>query len=292
MSQKRGFKLPRNIEKMDSLIRLGMRYPKTPGLVCSPVPLAPAATRTVLRYSARTTVNCNLGFLNSQVFSGNSVFDPDVTGTGNQPVGHDQWSALYTRYRVLASAVRVAACTPAATTNASSLINLVVTPMNLANALSNADAGAAQPYAKRAVFNGFYPQGLSSSPAQIYHQMTTAQMQGHNAEAVIADDENSATTAANPAQMWYWHILVEPVDRATSTNVTLEITIDYLVDYYEVQVASISSYLSSAFLKHQLKTIEMQKSSGDKRSPPTNHDPDDKQALELAVLQARGGSGV
>jgi hypothetical protein len=37
----------------------------------------------------------------SQVFRGNSLYDPDQTGTGAQPVYFDQWMALYSQYRVL-----------------------------------------------------------------------------------------------------------------------------------------------------------------------------------------------
>lgn len=33
-------------------------------------------------------------------FRAHSIFDPNLTGTGHQPYGHDQYSALYNRYRV------------------------------------------------------------------------------------------------------------------------------------------------------------------------------------------------
>ena len=37
----------------------------------------------------------------------NSVYDPDLTSTGHQPRGHDQWSAIYKRYCVIGANVLV-----------------------------------------------------------------------------------------------------------------------------------------------------------------------------------------
>ena len=37
----------------------------------------------------------------------NSVFDPDLTSTGHQPRGHDQWSTMYQRYCVIGAKVLV-----------------------------------------------------------------------------------------------------------------------------------------------------------------------------------------
>jgi len=40
-------------------------------------------------------------------FNLNSLFDPNRTGTGHQPLGHDQLDLLYNRYRVFAASYRV-----------------------------------------------------------------------------------------------------------------------------------------------------------------------------------------
>lgn len=39
-------------------------------------------------------------------FNLNSLFDPNRTGTGHQPLGFDQWATFYNRYRVLGVDVR------------------------------------------------------------------------------------------------------------------------------------------------------------------------------------------
>lgn len=54
-----------------------------------------------LHYSTRFSLNPGvLGAVSSYVFRLSSIFDPDFTGVGHQPVGHDQYAALYERYQV------------------------------------------------------------------------------------------------------------------------------------------------------------------------------------------------
>lgn len=43
----------------------------------------------------------------SRYYRLNSLYDFDLSGTGNQPVGFDQWSAFYNKYRVLSTDVEI-----------------------------------------------------------------------------------------------------------------------------------------------------------------------------------------
>lgn len=45
-----------------------------------------------------------LGALNQ--FKINSIYDPDLTGAGNQPLGRDTWAAMYNYYKVLETHVK------------------------------------------------------------------------------------------------------------------------------------------------------------------------------------------
>ncbi len=44
-----------------------------------------------------------------QVFTANGLFDPDITGTGHQPRGFDQFMALYDKYVVVSSSITLKA---------------------------------------------------------------------------------------------------------------------------------------------------------------------------------------
>lgn len=60
-----------------------------------------------MRYCATQAITGTLGALGTYVFSANSIYDPDVTGIGHQPMGHDTMATLYNHYVVLGSRVRV-----------------------------------------------------------------------------------------------------------------------------------------------------------------------------------------
>lgn len=66
----------------------------------NPVPLR---HKLVMRYAetiSLTSAAATGNLSTQQLWSLNSIWDCNYTGTGHQPYGHDQMAALYTRYRV------------------------------------------------------------------------------------------------------------------------------------------------------------------------------------------------
>jgi len=49
----------------------------------------------------------NGGATSYYTFRANSIFDPDFSGVGHQPLGHDQWSNFYSTYTVIGSKIMV-----------------------------------------------------------------------------------------------------------------------------------------------------------------------------------------
>lgn len=72
-----------------------------PGLL--PIPIK---TRVTLRYQDIFLLSCSTG-VGSYIYSGNSVFDPDVSGSGHQPYYFDRYAAIYSRYVVLNSRIKI-----------------------------------------------------------------------------------------------------------------------------------------------------------------------------------------
>lgn len=56
-----------------------------------------------MRYAETVNLTSTVGSLDSVVFRANGVFDPNHTGTGHQPMGYDQYSALFNHTIVLGS---------------------------------------------------------------------------------------------------------------------------------------------------------------------------------------------
>lgn len=55
-----------------------------------------------MKYTDRFTLNPNPSGVHAyHFFRWNSIFDPDLTGTGHQPLGHDQYANLYKHYYVV-----------------------------------------------------------------------------------------------------------------------------------------------------------------------------------------------
>lgn len=61
-----------------------------------------------LRYVDTVSIDPGLAGISSHAFYANGIFDPDYTGTGHQPLMHDEYIALYGYYRVISSKIKVA----------------------------------------------------------------------------------------------------------------------------------------------------------------------------------------
>lgn len=70
-------------------------------------------TTAHLRYVDVVSVNAGSAAIASHVFRANSIFDPDFTSTGHQPLMRDEYALLYASYRVISSKIKV---TPVAST--------------------------------------------------------------------------------------------------------------------------------------------------------------------------------
>lgn len=74
------------------------------------IPRGPVAQRTIVRMRYCTPIQLNAGVggsVNYHRFRANSIYDPDFTGVGHQPYGHDTYATLYNHYVVLGSKINV-----------------------------------------------------------------------------------------------------------------------------------------------------------------------------------------
>lgn len=74
---------------------------KTTTALSMTAPVRPDRLLVKLPYSeAFTTTLPGGGIGTAYSFNLNSIYDPNRTGTGHQPLGHDQWYTFYSKYRV------------------------------------------------------------------------------------------------------------------------------------------------------------------------------------------------
>lgn len=60
----------------------------------------PATAKARLRYSTVVALNSTAGTPAHYLFRATSIFDPDYTGIGHQPYGHDTYQGIYNHYQV------------------------------------------------------------------------------------------------------------------------------------------------------------------------------------------------
>lgn len=178
--------------------------------------ICPDIMRVSLPYSYFKTLNAIGGL--DDVIRANSAFDPEFAVGGGQPIGFDQWSALYRRYRVLACKI------DAQFQNKGASASAFVVPMNTSSSLVTGQQIVEQQGSKRKMLT---PSNNGNAEKIVYYK-DTASMRGCTRDAVRSEIFYSALTSGNPTTEWYFHIggyTVNPLD-------TLNIDVDVLVTYY------------------------------------------------------------
>lgn len=110
--------------------------------------LMPDRLRVPLKYDQRIVITSTVGALVTQIYRGNSCYDPDYTGGGQQPVGFDQWSAFYASYMCYASKITVTAM-PVSASISNTTFQMVMYPSLSVTAITSMDDAVSQRYSKR-----------------------------------------------------------------------------------------------------------------------------------------------
>lgn len=89
------------------------RFPMRRSIRTSPQGTAFPRNRIIkLRYVENVTIDPGAVAFAEFAYRANSINDPNLTGGGHQPMGHDQWATFYRRYTVIGAKV-TASCVSA-----------------------------------------------------------------------------------------------------------------------------------------------------------------------------------
>ncbi len=153
-----------------------------------------------------------------RVFRGNDLFDPDQTGVGHQPMGFDQYMALYRKFRVLRSRATVTCFSQG--TGATSQYIVGIVPLQSTTAKSISDYLETD----RCLYRPLGIIGAGNGVTISTDWMDTRVM---FADVAGEDDDLSGTNAASPADVWYWHHFADSHDESTTVSVTHHIVLEY-----------------------------------------------------------------
>jgi hypothetical protein len=187
--------------------------------------IVPDSVYTTLKYVYKANLNTTSQAWQDQIFRGNSIYDPDYTGAGGQPLGRDQWVTFYQNYRVHQSRIRV---NFGAVSGGATQQDVAIIPNTSTSDFTSATRAMESPYSKWGTLTGIASLGTKT----ITNAMSTAKMYGVKQEAVEIDDQFRAAAGGNPTNSWYWHVFV--YDRGSNeADAYVTVEIDYLVEFYK-----------------------------------------------------------
>lgn len=216
--------------------------------------VAPDRARVKLKFEQRASMTLTTGNVNYRTYRGNSLYDPDYTGTGTQPAGYDQWTALYNKYLVRASKMSVTVVSLDGNESEAETIELGLMPSpDFEYVTPDVQHIGTLPYGKFQIasFNGGPQRNIISN------YMSTAKIWGVATSTVSGENAFSADISANPSNDWYWTVYLQPADEASTETYVLYVQITYYAEFFDRKILAPSliseamRYMSIQYDKHQ-----------------------------------------
>lgn len=203
----------------------------TSGFTIKSKPLFGYTARKLLQYYTTSTITSGASSAGTYVFSANGCFDPDITGSGGQPMGFDQMNVFFNHYTVLRSRIRVVFMTNST--------NLRVTA-----ALSTSGSSTAVTSIETLVENGDLTfqvleyAGAFGGTATLKRAVDVGRFQG--IPLTINDPDMRGDSASNPAEQVYYHLSVWNSASATVVTCDFQALIEYDVIFHEPRKGTLS----------------------------------------------------
>lgn len=138
--------------------------------------------------------------LELQQFRGNSLFDPDLTGTGHQPNSYDQMSVLYSKYVVHACSIKIRINGGSATFIG---VSALLATSDTAYSASSLDEVREQAYSQNRIIAN--TTGTPQSYMKMYN--TSKSIFGKR----IIEEEYAALIGDNPDIIWVYNIYSQDI---------------------------------------------------------------------------------
>lgn len=155
-------------------------------------------------------------------FNLNSIYDPNRTGTGHQPYGFDQLSALYNRYRVIACSYTVSCSSTASPIRFGTYVgNDSVSFTTMSELCEN-------PRSR------FMVQNPGGNLRQIHGKCYLPALVGRTKAQYMADDRFQADVGSSPLEQAILHVQAGTTNDATQP-VDITITMEFLVEWFDLK---------------------------------------------------------
>lgn len=178
--------------------------------------------KTTLRYFESVTLpEATVGVGNDYVWSLNSVYDPNTTGAGVNPIGYTNMAAFYGRYKVMAVTIKVVFVND---TSGSTLCGVVATPQSTITS----DRGA-WPIQPNAQWDLLADQHAGGCKLVVSRKYDLARVAGVERSEYINDQDFGSIIGANPSRPLYLHTWMRGISVAAQVQIAVEL--DYHVEF-------------------------------------------------------------
>lgn len=209
--------------------RATVRAIRQPGLI------VPDKLVTTMTYASQVQYTPGVA-AEDRAFNLNSIFDPDLSGVGHQPMGRDQLANFYNRYRVTDCKWRIDHASQA---GAGSIL-LVTIPNNETTTLAgNSQTAMETAYAQYKVSHHLATSaGTDMRHLQMKGSMHLAKLYGVSDAVALAENRFAAEFSASPAEVAVLHVVTFNLD-GNAAVYNLIITLIYTVECYDrIQLAA------------------------------------------------------
>lgn len=187
-----------------------------------------------LPYVNQSSITAAAGIPLDTQFRLNSIYDPEVAvAVGqSQPLGTDQWSAFYNRYRVIGVNVYLMA----RNTNSDACYVGICANNDSGNLLTEAAYEQSRTTLKMV---GATAGGHDVAIFKKYYNL--ANLTGRPKVAYISDDRYQAEFTADPLEAIHLHIMTQPASAALATSIHYSLKMVYLVELFDRKALAQSS---------------------------------------------------
>lgn len=188
----------------------------------------PSALRMSFSFSRTVILGTTLGVPVDYTFRGNSLYDPDFTGVGAQPLYFDQMMGIYGYYSVRSCAIRA----EISSTDASNPLIAVIYPSKNSSAAPTSTNLVQLLQIPGAVSKPLSVKGGGQDSIVLDNFYTTSTM---FPDYSASNADYRGIVSANPptAGSWFWHVATFNADGGSQTsNAVGNIRLTYYTDLY------------------------------------------------------------
>jgi hypothetical protein len=199
--------------------------------------IIPDRTLIKMRYVSDIVLNPAAGSTASYVYSCNGMYDPDITSTGHQPMGFDQWMAFYQHYTVLGSKLSCSfASSNADLTTGAAIVGVAQRATSTAVS-TNSSTLRERPNTRWRYLRPLY----SGQRTTVTSRFSARKFFGKPKGGVLTEIDLKGNASSNPAEEAYWHIFAAGVqDTYDAGVISVNITLSFVAMLTEAKEFSAS----------------------------------------------------